>query len=725
MPKPTCKIRHLRERTRNLLANGSLRMNRKGPIGWQIHLYRCPQNVLEPSARGLLVQPTGTGYVSLTQTIRAWPGKYYRLDLDAVPAGRLRGKQRLGELQATFRSLKADRQIEAHTPPAMRVAGDCPPIWRAHYRAPAGTGKLQIRLRLRVQEPLIVRRVRLVECGESILSSHPLAIPPEPWQDRPPCLPNAAVLCDGRRDDRPLLRWLRGVFGAKTVRRIGPDRLRRLAKAADGFNRRGTTACVIDLPAARAPHLADLLALADGTLVIVSLQTFAGSLQRAGIRGVGIRYRTTAEDMPGGQIVHAGFFTRGLALADVVPCGWSDGRDDFAHRYITLSKAAKARLAERGIEPAILTDTGHDATSKHPLAFYRSGKKGALIAIDPDGLEAPPAGENERLIHELLWRNSLARETTTLGQFVVADLDYTRLRIDLVDLPRRFPLVEDLAVRARLTGQGNPPPIWLLPATGRSRSISRPTLLVRSGFSPADWPAVYGLICWLKRLAHKAAREDQVAWALLERIRVLACPVSRPHKWPGCPEDITALESDFDDDALAGVIEMTTGTGQNTIIVVPDRSRADRIRACLDFGGGRNHAWQGLDADSPTAPATGPPRIIVDPKPFTAGAAAQARRLDVPLCKVLLPSTLEARPADSVILTDLAARILERLAFGAVGFIAANRNWRPQTVTPNHSSRARRKVFAIRPSGDARPVDVRRRKRIRLPAGWTAITLDE
>jgi len=715
------KVKRLTEKTENLLKNGSLRLKGNRPAAWHVEAVNCRAEVFRSdSERCTLVGPTGKGRVNISQTIRCWSGKHYRLDIWAEPAGRGRSSRRpVGEIKATFASERAGKTLETHSPPAMRVSGDCR-IWRAYYQPAQGAGKLRISLQIRTSGSVRLRMVRLVDCGESVLSGHPLALPPEPWQVRHPAPAKKVLLCDGRKDRRGLLQWLQHTLGRSAVRRISPARLKNLAlQSRNSRDSKGQVAIVIDSPDVNPLGLDDLLRLADSRLVIVSLRTFAESAARAGIRGLSVVERITGDDMPAGKVVLAGFLIRGLALADVVPCGWSDGGIDFAHRYLKLTRSAKAALAKLGIEPVIVTETGYADSSGHPTVMLKQTANAALVVIDPDGLESPPAGENERNIHELLWRNALGSETVTLGQFVVADLDYKKIKLDLDELSRRFDAIGNGLHVSDGVAASALPPMWLVPKPTTLLTPDSPTVLIRTGFGPADWPCIYGLIFWLKRLASRLSRGDEPARLLLSNLKILALPIAEPGRWPGCPREVAKPEPQFEPNALAGLIEITVHHERSEVLVrVPDSLSARLAREALAdpaiaLPAATNHAAKKAGKRQSI-------EVVIDARQFRGGIERQAARLRVPSIRLLLPSTLEATPADSPAMTDLAACVLEKLVYAFVGRFTVNRAWKPMPVTLTGVDGCK-SVTLFAPDGHIRQIAPAGRNRMTLKPGWAML----
>ncbi len=701
------------ERADDLLVNGGLRPGREGVGGWQVAFGNCDRTVLRRSAAGTVIATTGAGHIEMSQPVRAWPNRRYRLDVHvealtkAARKNALTGKPSAargepsvtrGEfvacIQARFASFRAGKEIRAYEPPAMHVGGDAPVIHRAVFQCPPGTGKVLVRLRFRVERPIVVKRVRLVETGDYLLTSHVLASPPLPSRVPLPCVPGDAILCDGRRDNRPLLGWLGGVFGEKQVQRVGARELARegqgtqfsltsgrttanssgvapdvlFLRARHGRKQRGHgtqlvrpgggrgtqrkgflapfPAIVVDQPEARGPGMRDLLAWSNESIVIVSLDTLVAAASRSGINGIRLQDRVSGVDMPCGQVVLAGYPTRGFALADTIPYAWNDGRDDFAHRYLVLSKHTKARLAGMGIRPAIVTDCGQREFDKHPLVRYRVGQRGALVVMDPDGLERPSAGEELPRVFDLLWRNALGRETVTLGQFSAPSTHYEGMMADLVELARQYDMIEDLSVPRRVHGEGNWPPTWLLPGRRHDRFVERPVLHIRTGFAEGDWPAVYGLMLWLKRLALQAARDDPAGREVLKRMRVLAWPMTEPRNWRGCPKDVVAPQSEVAEKDLFGRIDVQVGRERQAVVLVPDRAGEAAVRRGL---------------------GKGEVKVRVDPAAFAGELPAGSRPKGQLVCKVLLPGIPQAFPGSSPLLTDVAATVLEKLALAAAG----------------------------------------------------------
>lgn len=677
MTKSLC-AKPIVERVDDLLAGPSLRLARGGLRGWRTQFVDCDPSVLEAVPGGVQVRPTGQGHVEIAQSIRARSNNRYRLDVRAEPARP--ATDFVAGIQPRFAAGKAEQEIRSFEPPVFRIGRDAPQIHRAVFQCPEGTGRLEIRLRIRACGPIVVRRIRLVESGDYLPAGHVLANAPEPWREAPPCLPDSVLLCDGRRDNRPLLRWLGQVFGREQVRRAAP----RPAAVGEAIAS-GSTALVVDLPAAEAPALSDLVAWSERAIVITSLATFAGAAARDGVAGIQLQDRISGMDLPAALVRFSAYHTRGLALADAVHYAWNDGQDDFAHRYLLVPKPAKARLAEMGIRFSLVTDTGQRDTNKHPLVLYRPGAGGALIVMDPDGLEQPSAGEAVPRVFDLLWGSALGRDGVTLGQFAAPAIHYEGVATDLVELAKHYDTVEDLSIRARTRGQGKWPCVWLWPSRRVDRfHDDRPTLLVRTGFAAGDWPAVYGLMLWLKRVALQSRTNQPAARLLLERMRVLALPIAQPGQWRGCPEGIEPPQIDLLPRRLAGLVDLSVGTDRHTKILVPDGAAATAVRAALG-----------------SAMETGV-EVHVDPRSFGEEPLVQRRPAGTIACRVVLPGWPQPEPANSPALTDLAAVLLERLAFGPLGWIEANRDWRDRRVDLGPRRRTARRILWIDPAGQAR-----------------------
>ena len=99
-----------------------------------------------------------------------------------------------------------------------------------------------------------------------------------------------------------------------------------------------------------------------------------------------------------------------------------------------------------GIRPAIVTECGQREIDNHPLVLQRAGEHGALLVMDPDGLEQPSAGEEVPRIFDLLWRNALGQETVDLGQFSAPPTHYEGMLVDLVEVAKHYDLIEDVSI---------------------------------------------------------------------------------------------------------------------------------------------------------------------------------------------------------------------------------------------------------------------------------------
>ncbi len=701
------------ERADNLLDNPTLRLTGTGLRDWHSTFEGCDTNCFESSQAGTVLKPTRAGHVEIMQEMRTYPNRRYRLDVRAEVASGRGGTGVAGRIQPGFVALKAGREIRVCEPAAMQVGAGILPIHRTYFQCPEGAGRLRLHLRLSARRPIVIKQVRLIECGDYMPQGHPLAVPPEPWREPPPYLPEDVLLWDSRRDNRPLLVWLRRVFSHKTVRRVTAKQAASLA----GIPRAGKpiaprspqaepfqasrSAIVLDLPAEQAPSLKELLTLSDQTIVIASLTTFAGAAQRSGIRGIRLQDRISGTDMPAATITFAGYHTRGFALADEIPYCWNNGQDDFAQRYLVVSKVTKKQIADMGLEVSLTSDTGQPATSHHPVAFYRRGTHGALVVMDPDGLEAASAGQDIPRVFDHLWRSALGRDTTTLGAFSTPEAGYRGVMTGAVEVAKHFDMIEDLSTAVRLHRRGNPPPMWLWPSRRVHRTTGRKTLLIRTGYSAADWPAIYGLIVWLKAIATKLRTDEPATNRLCEKLRVLALPITEPQNWNDCPENVTAPQPDLEPANLAGLIDLAVGDESHTVMLVPDKTRAGILQRCLGL------AWQ---------PET---EIVIAPQAFADEPLSRQAQTDRLVCKIVLPGIPQPEHATSPASTDLAACLLERLAYSAIGWIVPNRNWRPIRLTLP-TARRKEKIVQIGPTGDDTRV-TQRRSGFTLPPGATLL----
>lgn len=681
------------ERADDLLVNGNLRLCRNSLRGWNVCFHEAPDQVLRSSPAGTVIDRTGGGYVEISQSIRAWANVRYRLDVHVEPLGgstkrALAGKPPVaqdglsGSIQVCFTSLRKGEEIRTYEPPTMRIGNGSAPIHRAIVQCPPGTGRLQVRLRFQASQPIVVKRIRLVETGAYLMTSHVLANPPLPSCEPPPYVPEGVLLCDGRKDDRPLLKWLSKTFGADRVQRVGRADLVRVLKSTQDqapcqqhgrkqrshstpSSRGAAQAIVVDLPEDCRLELEDLLAASDRAIIIVSLGTFAGAASRAGIKDIRIQDRVSGLDMPCGEITEAGYFTHGFALGDGMPYAWNDGQDDFAHRYLVMPKPTRTQLAGMGIRPAIVTECGHREYYNHPLVLHRAGQHGSLLVMDPDGLEQPSAGDDVPRIFDLLWRSALGQPTVQLGQFSAPPTHYEGMLVDLVEVAKHYDLIEDVSILTRIRGKGNWPPAWLLPGRRSDPFARHPALHIRTGFVEADWPAVYALILWLKRLALAAARNEPAGRNVLQRVRVLAWPIAEPQQWRGCPKDVTAPRSNLAPEDVAGQIDLQVGVEPQVVILVPDRDTQTTVRQALrPISGSIATGATGYSSISVGALQSASGKDVTDIRVSAEafgdqGAVARAGQLR---CKVLLPGVPQPTPAGSPWLTDVATDLLQRLA---------------------------------------------------------------
>ena len=74
------------ERADDLLVNGNLRPGRKSIRGWDVCFHEMPATALRTSPTGTRIEPTGAGHIEISQSVRAYPNRRYRLDVHVETA---------------------------------------------------------------------------------------------------------------------------------------------------------------------------------------------------------------------------------------------------------------------------------------------------------------------------------------------------------------------------------------------------------------------------------------------------------------------------------------------------------------------------------------------------------------------------------------------------------------------------------------------------------------
>lgn len=490
--------------------------------------------------------------------------------------------------------------------------------------------------------PIWLAQVRLIHIEYEEISGHWLANPPLPFAYPPPRLcQRLAIASDDRQRGERLLGLL--------AKRWPSAELHRVALNDPGSS---CDALLLDVNRPEAMRLgwSECLQLAGKGVVILSWPALQGALQRSPWRGQIICRTIKDPELTLGRVEWANFITRGFALHDTLGLSWTSPGGRSCLRYAQRSRDLRTLCWRYKLQVVLSTETPFEWTDRHPvmLARHQPDEKGTLVVMDFDGLlEGGPNRARAGLWLYLL-ANALGADQCGLGQYVTPLFDRARFEKEVRELVVRYPgprLIEPAGkddypqIEA-----GQPQAQFGLPAA------TKPAAVIRTGRSSDDWPIVYGLLLWLKRLAQQIHRDSPYARALLSSRRVVAVPLVCPHRWgrfdlTDPPDPFPPVETQVSGPIDAVLDLSTADSTQDAILLGPEvtavaRSLQDRLR-------GANRR-------------TGPD---------TRGHLQLA-----------LPGALDRTGADSIQPTDRAATLIEQFVALRSGWTAMNRHARPQRL---------------------------------------------
>jgi hypothetical protein len=474
-------------------------------------------------------------------------------------------------------------------------------------------------------------QARVVYIEYEPITSHPLANPPLPYAYPPPRLCRDIVIAG---DDPQRGRRLAEVFADRwPTANAGVAPVDELAEKAD--------ALLFDVNDAAAMKLtwAACLLLAERRVVVMSWPALQGAFRRSRWQGA-LRLKTIRDpEISLGRVTWANFITRSLALDDALPLSWTDAAGESCLRCARRSQELAGFCEAQQLRVVLRTDSPFEATCDHPfmLARHRPGEAGALVVMDFDGvLESGPSRGRAGSWFFLL-ANALGADHCSLGQFATPADDHDTLETEFRELIRRYPGLQLMEPKRK----GRFPQLVVGQPAGTFGLPPRPALVIRTGRAREDWPIIYGLMLWLKRLSQEMQRESEYARHLLSRRRIVILPLAHPERWshrdrPLPTKPFAAAETDVDGPIDAVLDLSAAGLPQDIRVpTTPLEEVAQGLRAQLRRTAGRTHL------------------------------------------SVSLPPAADETGADSIRLTDRAASLAEQFTALQSGWAVMNRGvWR-------------------------------------------------
>ncbi len=665
----------------NRIRNATLDRGATAPTHWewQVSDRRAVELQRSRTEGAVLSAARSIERAMLVQTVRAKADTAYRAE--AIVSGELIGDSAESGCVLQVEALTA-RGVAAtwRTTPVRRSTH--PTTIRTYFVTPAETSTLRLSIGLcDASGQLRVHSVFLCHTLEHEAASHPLAIPPPTLSAPAPLVARTVAVVAADAADRPITTLLRTVYGPEAVRAIDPA----------NFNPERPGSDAVLLPEASPPRgirkLADLFALADRCVVVVSLESLA-ALSGAKLR---VRRVEQPDDPIHARVDYAHFATRGFALHDAFAFAWP-GKVPHAQRmnYLRKTTDAKAFLKKHNFVTVLSSVCDTDASSGHPVALFREGHRGGLFACDIAPAETPPTtmGEPALAVHLLL--SMLGREMPALGQYAQPVATEARLRDAIREMPVRFRELQ--AVEADVPVDELHDQLLLLGHEDQSFGLparARPVVFVRSGLAPGDAESVYGAWWWFKQLVrmppHRCTYVDtlasqfRVAWQPLVAAWESQSGFRRSRRPVEVPLPGTLADREF-----ALLVDVAVGPAGPRVVVPSLEGSYQRYAAWLPrlaeaMPPGRyvnySRIADGADRDVyQLGELATKVEVIADPGAFLSDAHRAARERGAELVRIETPACDADFAARSIWSTDLTATMLEHVVGLAYGMIAVNRS---------------------------------------------------
>ncbi len=573
------------------------------------------------------------------------------------------------------------------TPPFLTGRGTL----RAYCRTPKRATMLELRIGVRPDcRRAILREVLMMPILEPDLTSHPVAIPPPPMAYPAPRRVKKIGLCGPVGDDAPLVRILRGRFGADAVRLLKPGDLR-------AVRNRQTAAAKVDAiiltgsPPSSMRTITAVAALAQHHLLVLTPSVLAGVARNA----VEVRTIRQKDDPLCATVHEANFITRGFALRDCLPFAARgiDGADPriFVQPQFRTTREFGLFCKKQGFVTVLRSETDADASSGKPVCLFKAAPGGGVVVMDLAPIESEPSSLQEPSLALYLLLNALGAEQSSLGQYSVPAWSHREFWEQLLDFEQRFEqfVIEGLAPPYR---EGLRPRIHL----GRRTQtlglplVERPWIVVRSGLSGEDTEGIYGAMNWIKSLVLPVPYASPYAVALAARYRLtwhtLHAAWPRDIGWRRTAGDPVTLSDCIDDGNVAMAVDVTNTHRNHIRVMLSSRSPLhDRLAEALPplwraLMGSRYFSWCPREGASLSDQRKYDwrwhdlvPRVCVDEAAFDGERVAQARRAGTDLVRIETPSSPASVMCNSVWQTDRVATLLELIVGLRSGIIAMNR----------------------------------------------------
>ena len=713
----------------NMIKNPSLTEGLRVPRGWRwIGDREAVTWSREPPANGQgPVMTLRAGQVDATagwaRRVRCKANEYYRIEV--VASCDCRSDDETAGFLLSIQPLEGGEPVDQ---PCELIAPhrlDEPTRLQAYYHTPNDTRSVELQLGLaRAAGFVRIHEVMMFEILEPEAQSHVQACPPPPYAYPAPKRVRSICVCTrtGREGGTPM-RSLGGLLG----KRFGRHKVR--ATTPDQFGAADLEADALMFPDAlprSASNLPALEKLAADRIVVISLPGFAR------IAGDAFAVRTVKQiDDP----IHAGvalanFATRGLALADVFPSAWrgSDPRV-LVQRHFRRTLALREFCRRHGFEVVLRSVCNTDATSDCPIGLFKPIEGGGIMVLDVEPAEETPTNFDEPDLAFYLLCNILGADQNALGQYICPARTEKELRREVGELGERF---AELVVR----GSDHPdkPRRDQLVEVGGVREdcnvpvVPRPVVLIRTGLRGDDADGLYGTMIWLKSLLRPEPYVCPYAAELISRYRLAWVPLCAEwHQAQGWsrPADTAELPitAEFEDRALAAVIDVTSTTTRALRVVGSDASVRKRWAALLPEFARRfldnRFFYRSVPAGRPVGDRTVMdwrfqklvPQVVVDRAGvFDTDLHRRAAAAGATLVRLEFPGTPADLTNGSIWRTDLVAQTLEHVVGLIYGWIAINRQDKPVRIN----------APALRAGNEARRITMRGSQPVAVPLRLTA-----
>lgn len=671
----------------NKIKNADFSRGAKAPTSWEWNgtprgssweRSKATQNA-EASMQLNCTRPGGRALWS--QTVVCKPEEYYRID--AVVTADATVTDVRGGVVVVIEALEDGEVVETRSTPGIHSA-EAPETVRAFYLVPEDVRRIRISVGLvDAFGKASLHTIRFIEMIEPDELSHPLAVPPPPYEEPSPMVAKSVCVCSVTATDRRVARLLGQAIGDRNVSGVAPAAFKPTSVKQDAVLFPDDT-----LPRS-IRSLSTLAKLAEDRIVVVSLPAFCN------LAGDDVSFRRVeqADDPINGKIMWSCFASRGFALHDVFPYAW-DGKAEasYAQRQFRDGKKFKDFCKKNKFEVFLDAMCDKDSTSDQPMALYRETPGGGLFVLDIDPVEALGSTMNEPALAMHLLLSVLGHNQHNLGQYVSPTYKEEFFRDSIREMAIRIETIhvldEDLPsdrITEQLVTIGSEDQSFGLPLE------PKPVILVRSGLQSGDAESIYGAWTWFKHLVRPAPHACPYGEAIASAYRFAWVPSAAPvEQRAGLlrtnRDPIAETAIDSDDGELALMIDLVS-TARNRIRVCfaehcddyeryaeqlpqlfaafgPGKYFMPALGPGGDFGDRSAYEWRFAQT---------PIDVVVDPAAFAAPEYAHLLNANVNVMRVEIPGCDADFTACSIHRTDVAATALEHIIGLQYGLIGVNR----------------------------------------------------